>query len=349
MTLPAPRGLEAVGAYHLLEDLGAAPWGTVYQALDTRCDLTVLLKLVPPSLCGSELDGTSWDAALAATEALGRIYHRHLPAVAEIAEDGEGGLLIAFAPAGHTLRDLLEAGGGMAGTTAGMAGGPARRWSAERIADWGERLADALAEAHAHGLAHGHIREDEVILDPEGEPVLAGFGLTRLAFEPAAPSPAAAVSPLGPPGAGDDVAALAALLQRLGRTARLGDDEPVMRALARFAAPGAGPAADLAEALRRAADLSRPSSTPAGAVPVDLPAAAADARVRGDRRNVLLLLAAALLLVLLALAAGWLLVRHDPPAPPAAAGHRSESPASVASVANLLESPASAGDVSLPR
>lgn len=311
MSLPAPRGLEAVGAYQLLEDLGAAPWGTVYRALDTRCDLPVLLKLVPPSLRGGELDGISWEAAHAATETLGRIYHRHLPAVTEMTEDGDGGLLVAFAPAGHSLRELQER--------------LDARLDANIIADWGERLADALGEAHALGLVHGQVREDEVLLGPEGEPVLAGFGLTRLAFVPAAPGVPAPVAPAaGSRGPHDDVAALAAMLLRLGRAARLADGEPVMQVLARAAAPGwarAGsaenPAAGLSEALR-SLRRSDEGSTPGARRPEDLPAAT-EARALGDRRNVLLLLAAALLLVLLALGAGWLLVRHDPPAAPATA------------------------------
>ncbi|HYH44843.1 MAG TPA: hypothetical protein VEG34_04105, partial [Thermoanaerobaculia bacterium] len=240
---------------------------------------------------------------------------RHLPAVTEMTEDGDGGLLVAFAPAGHTLRELH----GRLGARLDA------RLDANGIADWGERLADALAEAHAHGLVHGQVREDEVLLGPEGEPVLAGFGLTRLAFAPAAPGvPAAAAPAAGSRGPREDVAALAAMLLRLGRAARLADGEPVMRVLARAAVPGparAGfdpsPAAALSEALRT---LRRSESgpEPGGRRPEDLPAAT-EARALGDRRNVLLLLAAALLLVLLALGAGWLLLRHDSPAAPATA------------------------------
>jgi serine/threonine protein kinase len=327
MSLPAPRGLEAVGAYQLLDDLGAAPWGTVYRALDTRCDLPVLLKLVPPSLRGGELDGVSWEAAHAATETLGRIYHRHLPAVTEMTEDGDGGLLVAFAPAGHTLRELPER----------LDARFDARFDANSLADWGERLADALGEAHAHGLVHGQVREDEVLFGPEGEPVLAGFGLTRLAFAPAPPGVPAAVAPAaGARGPHDDVAALAAMLLRLGRAARLADGEPVMRVLARAAAPGPArmgddsSAAALSEALR-ALRRSESDPTPGGRRPEDLPAAT-EARALGDRRNVLLLLAAALLLVLLALGAGWLLLRHDPPAPLAPMTPSAPPPAATGAV-----------------
>ena len=327
MSLPAPRGLEAVGAYQLLDDLGAAPWGALYRALDTRCDLPVLLKVVPPSHRSGEPEGASWEAALEATGILGRIYHRHLPALAEIAEDGEGGLLVAFGPDGRTLRELLDAEEPMAPAGRGEAAAIAR-WrpaavagrpiDAGLVADWGAQLADALAEAHGHGLVHGRVGEDEVIVTPAGEPVLAGFGLTRLAFEPAGPGLPAPEAP----SAQEDVAALAALLLRLARAARLAGDDPVVRVLARAARPGSPPgeglrASDLAEALRQARRAG--GAPPAGATPpAELPAAA-EARARGDRRAALLLLAAALLLVLMALGAGGLLVRHDPPAAPASA------------------------------
>jgi serine/threonine protein kinase len=307
MALPAPRGLEAIGPYRILEDLGAAPWGTVYRALDTRRDLPVLLKVVPASLRSGELEGTAWDEALAATAALGRLYHRNLPSVAEVAEDEEEALLVAFSPVeGRTLRELVAAG---------------ELPDRARFAAWCEQLADALAEAHAHGLRHGRISAEEVVVTADGEPVLTGFGLTSLAFEPAAARPRLASSAPSPDPAQADVTALGTLLLRLAQAlpgAPLAPGDPLRRALERAASSGPRTAAELAEAVRQA-------RRPAGEAVPDLPAAA-EAQARGDRRSALLLLAAALLLALLVLGAGWLLVRGGPRA---AAGTTSIAPAPV--------------------
>jgi serine/threonine protein kinase len=53
----------------------------------------------------------------------------------------------------------------------------------------GCQILDILAEAHARGVLHRRISEDEVIVTPEGRAVLNGFGSRRMFFVPRVPPP----------------------------------------------------------------------------------------------------------------------------------------------------------------
>jgi serine/threonine protein kinase len=254
------KEVEEIGPYQVLEDLGPAPFGNAWLAVDTRGDRlspTVILKVIPPSRPGLWHDAALWEILLAETEALGRIYHRGLPDLLEISER-EGSLWIAFAyTEGLTLRELLARG---------------ERPDRSTLVDWGCQLLEILDEAHAQGVLHRHLGEDEVVVTPEGQLVLTGFGLTQLVFHPqtATPPEQLAGDPCTPQG---DLYAVGSLLRRLafagaihregshggrkgyGRQG-LGSRDPLLKVLARATSPDPATryesAVEMAEALREA-------------------------------------------------------------------------------------------------
>lgn len=319
LSTPVFAGSQDVGPYSVLEDLGPAPFGMAYLALDTRSDRTAILKVIPPSRPGLGQEITPWEILLEETAALMRIYHRGLPALFEVTEH-EGSLLIAFeAVKGETLHGLLAQGA---------------RPDRGQLIDWGCRILEILAEAHAAGLLHRHIGEDSVLVTPEGRVVLTGFGLTQLVFDPLtalAPEQIAG-EPLTPQ---SDLYAVGSLLRRLTFASRLKSGggvvgtngrDPLLKVLARATFPDPAAryrsAAEMSDALRQAgrARAAAPASGPRAVPP------AADSRVTpfpspqrarsedsedGDRRWALLLLAVTLLLMLSVIATGWFLIGGD--------------------------------------
>jgi len=324
LSTPVIRGVEDIGPYQILEDLGPAPFGAIYLAVDARSDRKAMLKVIPPSRPGALPESTPWEILLAETQSLFRIYHRGIPTLYELAAL-DTSLLVAFAPVeGATLRDLLAQG---------------ERPDRGLLIDWGCQLLDILSEAHGAGIVHRHVNEDQIIVAPEGDLILTGLGLTQLFFEPLTPYPPEHLlaEPFTPQ---TDLFAVGMLMRRLafasglkggGSTGPAGRD-PLLKVLARATFPDPATrfqdAAEMAEALRQAAgppsrEAPAVSVQPArrlatirpvrGPVPVPpLPAAthtlatpehAADE----DRRFVLLLIAAVLLLMLAVVAAGWLL------------------------------------------
>ena len=314
---PVPAGSQDIGPYDVLEDLGPAPFGMAYLALDTRSDRTAILKVIPPSRPGLGQEITPWEILLEETAALTRIYHRGLPALFEVTEH-EGSLLIAFESVeGQTLHELLAQGA---------------RPDRGQLIDWGCQILDILAEAHAEGLLHRHVGEDSVLVTPDGQVVLTGFGLTQLVFDPLtalAPEQLAG-EPLTPQ---SDLYAVGSLLRRLTFASRLKSGggvvgtngrDPLLKVLARATFPDPAAryrsAAEMAEALRQAGRARAsavtapgPRAVPPAAVtpfPTSQPARAEESE-DGDRRWALLLLAVTLLLMLSVIATGWFLIGGD--------------------------------------
>jgi serine/threonine protein kinase len=347
LSTPVNRGVEEIGPYQILEDLGPAPCGSLYLAVDTRSDRKTMLKVIPPSRPGALQEGASWEILLAETRSLFRIYHRGIPTLYELA-DLEGSLLVAFAPSeGPTLHDLLASG---------------ERPDRARLIDWGCQLLAILGEAHAEGLVHRHVSEDQIVVTPQGQLVLTGFGLTQLFFETLTPSPPEPLlsEPFLPQA---DLYAVGVLLRRLAflsglkgvGVSGLGRD-PLLKVLARAAFPdpatGFQNAAEMAEALRLAGGLDAPAeaggdpappvqrkariravpsispSATVSSLPV-LPASTPAPSEKEDRRFALLLVAAALLLMLTVIATGWFLIGH------AGATGTHPAPAAVGTSSNL--------------
>jgi serine/threonine protein kinase len=327
------RGIDEIGPYQVLEDLGPAPFGTAYMVVDSRTDQRALLKVIPPSRPGLEQEETSWDVLLQETRKLLRIYHRGIPPLFEVAEH-EGALLVAFAPvAGPTLHDLMVQG---------------KRPDRALLVDWGCQLLDVLAEAHAEGILHRHVTEDQIVLTSDGRLVLMGFGLTQIHFDPLAvfPPERSLGEPLTPQ---SDLYAVGLLLRRLafesglkgGRGAGAPRRDPLLKVLARatFTNPAARfrDAREMAEALRLAGRAGnpvlttpRPSRSVARSEPARLqsiarlPSRPEPARAvpedGDDRKLALLLVAAALVLLLMVIAAGWLLIGNEGIAEPVLPG-----------------------------
>jgi len=328
LSTPVIRGVEDIGPYQVLEDLGPAPLGTLYLAIDTRSDRKAMLKVIPPSRPGVLQEATPWEILLGETRSLFRIYHRGLPALYELAEH-DGALLVAFAPVeGATIHDLLAA---------------RQRPDRALLIEWGCQLLEILGEAHAEGIVHRHVSEEQIVIAPEGHLVLTGFGLTQLFFEPLTPFPPEHLlsEPLTPQ---TDLYAVGLLLRRLafasslkGGGAGATGRDPLLKVLARATFPDPATrfqdAAEMVEALRQAGRIAGPAAVPSpsshsarreplaqvvqGPVPVPPPPVAtlpprshpaAEPRDDDDRRFALLLVAAALLLMLTVIAAGWFLI-----------------------------------------
>lgn len=309
LSTPLIRGIEEIGPYQVLEDLGPVPYGTAHLALDIRSDRVAVLKALSPARPGSWQETESWEILLEETRALSRIYHRGLPALFEIAEH-DGTLLVAFAPTeGRSLREVLAQG---------------QRPGRALLVEWGCQLLEVLAEAHGEGILHRHLSEDEVMVTPDGEMAVTGFGLTQLVFDPAVAVPPEALfgEPCTPR---SDLYAVGMLLRRLafgGALRGKGARDPLLKVLARATCPEPaarfGSAEEMSEALREAgrvgaslAGRHRGRSVPSLpaplrlAAPLPLPARRPLEKEAGDLRRTFLL-AAALLLLAFVLVTGWL-------------------------------------------
>ena len=150
--------IETIAHYKLLDQIGTGGIGDLFRARDTKVGRTVALKVVSSDIAG---DAGRRARFLDDASPLTSLNHPSIASVYEIG-DHEGVLFLAmeFVP-GDTLKRVI-AGRGL---------------NARRAMDYAIQMADALAEAHAVGIVHGHLTTANVIVTPKGTVKILEFGL----------------------------------------------------------------------------------------------------------------------------------------------------------------------------
>jgi eukaryotic-like serine/threonine-protein kinase len=149
---------ETIGHYKLLDQIGTGGIGDLFRARDTKVGRTVALKVVSSDIAG---DAGRRARFLGDAAPLTSLNHPNIASVYEVGDD-DGVLFLAmeFVP-GDTLKRVI-AGRGL---------------NARRAMDFAIQMADALAEAHAVGIVHGHLTTANVIVTPKGTVKILEFGL----------------------------------------------------------------------------------------------------------------------------------------------------------------------------
>lgn len=148
------------GRYRLGPLLGSGGMATVYRAWDTRLERAVAIKLYRPSADQAQQRRFGDEARVLAS-----LSHPGLVAVHDAGTDLDGPYLVLRLVDGPTLRQRI-------------ADGPL---PAAEVQVLGAQLADALAAVHAGGVVHRDVKPSNVLLDRDGAPHLADFGVCLLA------------------------------------------------------------------------------------------------------------------------------------------------------------------------
>lgn len=153
----APRSKTATpDGYDLLHQIGAGATASVWLAREQKLNRLVALKFIPATS-----DERLRQRLVREGQAVARLRHRHIVAVHAMEVDDRHAYLAMDFLEGGDLRERLATGL------------PSPQASAVLVG----KLADALAHAHADGLLHRDIKPSNVLLDDDGEPHLADFGL----------------------------------------------------------------------------------------------------------------------------------------------------------------------------
>lgn len=152
---------QTVSHYRILKKLGEGGMGVVYEAEDLLLGRHVAIKFLTDTRREPQFRARFLREARAASA----LSHSHIAVIYDYGEVQEGDPFIVMELVdGQSLDDLL------------CAGEPLPIARAVEIA---EQVAEALAEAHSHGVVHRDIKPSNIIIDEDGEVKVLDFGLAK--------------------------------------------------------------------------------------------------------------------------------------------------------------------------
>jgi Leucine-rich repeat (LRR) protein/tRNA A-37 threonylcarbamoyl transferase component Bud32 len=152
-----------LGRYRLVEQVGSGGMGAVYRAEDPQLQRVVAIKV--PSFRGSrESRALAQQRFLREARAAAAIRHPHVCPVYDVGEQDNVPFVVMAFVEGKSLADMLRAEG---------------RLDCRRAAELARQVAEGLAAVHTHGIVHRDLKPGNILLDTNGQALLADFGLAR--------------------------------------------------------------------------------------------------------------------------------------------------------------------------
>jgi serine/threonine protein kinase/TolB-like protein/tetratricopeptide (TPR) repeat protein len=147
--------------YRLLEEIGRGGMGVVYQALDTKLDRRVALKVLPEE---ATADPERLERFRREAKAVAALNHPGIVTIYSV-EEAEGvHFLTMELVKGRTLQEIIPESG----------------MSLERIFQISIPLSEALAAAHERGIVHRDLKPSNIVVTEEGRVKVLDFGLAKL-------------------------------------------------------------------------------------------------------------------------------------------------------------------------
>jgi eukaryotic-like serine/threonine-protein kinase len=158
---------EMLGSFQVIRLLGVGGMGEVYLAKDLRLNRQVALKVLPPA---SAIDPNANKRFLREAQAAAALEHPHICSTHEIGEEAGLSFIVMQFLEGGTLADRIKRD----------------PLGAQDTLDIGIQIADALNEAHSHGIIHRDIKPANIIITAQNLVQVLDFGLAKkVLFDPA--------------------------------------------------------------------------------------------------------------------------------------------------------------------
>jgi serine/threonine-protein kinase len=159
---PAPVSLcgDRIGSYQIESEVGRGGMGIVYRARQAGLDRPVALKLISSGVLASEEERKRFRLE---AEAAAKLDH---PGIIPIHEIGSWSGYEYFSMQlveGPTLQNFVDD----------------RSLNDRAAARMIRDVARAVAYAHRHGIVHRDLKPDNILIDKEGRPLVADFGLAK--------------------------------------------------------------------------------------------------------------------------------------------------------------------------
>ena len=169
-----------VGAYQMGPIIGEGGMGIVYQAVDSRNNTPVAVKVLPQEL---SLDSPWRKRFSREVRVTAAIDHPNVVRILDYGEDSGCLFLTMELIPGESLRVLISRGA----------------LPLQKVLDYGIQIAAALEAAHAAGVIHHDLKPGNIMVTPEGTVKVVDFGLSRFEDDSGADSSRSRLSQVGTP------------------------------------------------------------------------------------------------------------------------------------------------------
>jgi serine/threonine protein kinase/formylglycine-generating enzyme required for sulfatase activity/predicted esterase len=149
------------GRYEIHSQLGAGGMGEVYLAEDTKLKRKVAIKFLPPGSIASEQANRR---LLREARAAATLDHPNICAIHEVGEENGVNFIVMQNVEGETLEARMKR----------------KPLDLSESLSVASQVADALAEAHAHGTIHRDIKPSNIMITARGAVKVMDFGLAKL-------------------------------------------------------------------------------------------------------------------------------------------------------------------------
>jgi serine/threonine protein kinase len=156
----SPAG-EMVGRFEIVQEVGHGAFGTVYKARDTQLGRIVAIKVPRRSNIGDRPQDLQ--RFIREARSVAQLRHAAIVSVHEVGTRDDMPYLVSDFIEGVTLADLLTARR------------PPPREAAQLIGG----VAEAIDYAHRQGVVHRDVKPSNIMIRPDGSPVVMDFGLAK--------------------------------------------------------------------------------------------------------------------------------------------------------------------------
>src|SRR5947209_4055918 len=152
---------QVIAHYRIIDKLGAGGMGEVYLAEDTKLDRKVAIKYLPESLVADE---QARKRLVREARAAARLDHPNICSIYEVSEEDDRSFIVMQHIEGETLDIRMKR----------------QPFDLPESLSIAMQVADALTEAHAHGIIHRDIKPANIIITPRGKVKVLDFGLAKI-------------------------------------------------------------------------------------------------------------------------------------------------------------------------
>ncbi len=157
----------SLGAYELIEKLGAGGMGVVYRGYQSSLNRDVAVKVLPPTLALSAgyVERFNREAQTAAS-----LEHKHIVPIYDYGTQRGASYIVMRLLTGGSLEERIRQRAGHRNPLPSL----------EETAKLLDQVASALNYAHRREVVHRDIKPSNVMFDDEGDAYVADFGIAKL-------------------------------------------------------------------------------------------------------------------------------------------------------------------------